>query len=60
MTYDINQLRNLRDTIDTYLAKGNEDEQRIYDALEKSIAKAVAEGMKPVLDEFVKQLKESH
>lgn len=58
MSYDINQLRSLRDQIDMYLAKEDSQEQRIYQALEQSIAKAVAEGIKPVLKEFADELKQ--
>jgi hypothetical protein len=50
--YDPNQLKSLRDDIDRYLAKSGEEDLRIYDALEKSIAKSVVDGMKPLLDDF--------
>lgn len=52
MNYDATKLRVLRDNIDAYLSKANQDDQRIYEALEQSISSAVAEGMKPVVEEL--------
>ena len=54
--YDPAKLRNLRDNIDAYLKRGNQEDLRIYDALEESIGKAVADSMKPLLEDFKQYL----
>jgi hypothetical protein len=52
MSYDINQLRALRDNIDAYLSREAKEDMRIYSALEDSISGAVTKAMKPLVDEF--------
>ena len=54
MSYDPNKLRALRDNIDVYLETAQEEDRRIYDALENSIAGAVTKSLEPL----VKQLSE--
>jgi hypothetical protein len=52
MKYDTAKLRALRDNIDTYLRRANEEDDHIYQALEQSIGDAVANSMKPLLEDF--------
>lgn len=54
--YDPAKLRALRDNIDSYLRRASEEDARMYEALEKSIGNAVAESMKPLLEDFKEYL----
>ena len=59
MKYDNQKLRQLRDNIDTYLQRANEEDDHIYKALEESIGDAVSKSMKPLIDDLKEYLKEN-
>ena len=45
MNYSSDQLKALRDNIDLYLKKSQNEDMKIYETLENSITKAVKEGI---------------
>ena len=45
MSYNAGQLKALRDNIDLYLKRSQDEDMKIYETLEKSITKAVKEGI---------------
>ena len=59
MSYDANQLKALRDNIDMYLSRAQEEDMRIYETLEKSISNAVKEGLEPIVRELKEAIENS-